>query len=156
MKRRLAALAIIGGLFAGCVATKSPPSFSGPYLGYDESRPFSVDQDAHFSSQRPQGLMKYWTISGVKVADQSILSLPPEKRLFVAEKNGFLYFSTEYRYEHPIWGSSPDGTGSAVMTATYWVYGLDRFMTPSAPAPDPGPRHRRPPPGNTTATRRRS
>ena len=121
-------LAVCLGLFAGC-ATDSKSSFTGPYLGYEETRVVRVDEDQDFSSKRPPYLMKYWTLSAVKIADESILNISSEKRLFAAQKEGFLYFSVAYPYEHYAWSPSPQEPKLITTTAKYWVYGLDRYKT---------------------------
>lgn len=116
-------------LFASC-ASQSRPNPTAPYLGYDEARAFKVDVDEDFSAKRPEYLMKYWTLSPVMLADRKVLLEPVAKRLFPVEKDGFLYFSIAYEYEHYVRGPSPQDPKLVTTTAKYWVYGLDRYKTP--------------------------
>ena len=129
MKRALILVSICLGLLAGC-ASKAKLGIAGPYLDYDEARGFKVDEDEDFSSRRPEYLMKYWTLSPVKLADRKVLSEASTKRLFPVEKEGFLYFSIAYPYEHYVWGPSTQDPKLITIKAKYWVYGLDRYKTP--------------------------
>ncbi len=128
MKRLSILLVICLGLFVAC-ATRTTWSSTGPYLGYDEDLTFRVDEDEGFSANRPEYLMKYWTLSEVKIADEAALGVPIEKRLFVVEKEGYLYFSLAYSYEHYVWGPSPQDPDLITTTGKYWVSGLDRYKT---------------------------
>lgn len=117
------------GFLGGCIS-KSQVATAGPYLGYDEAQLFKVDEDEGFSSERPNYLKKYWTLSSVNLADREVLSVPTSKRLFPIKKDGFLYFSLAYEYEHYVWGPSPQDPKLVTTTAKYWVFGLNRYKTP--------------------------
>ena len=129
MKKTVTFIVVAIGLLTGCVGPRL--TFTGPYLGYDESRSFDVDQDRAFAEGRPKALMKYWTMSEVRTADDRALSSPKERRLFPAKKNGYIYFSLAYSYEYYVWDSSPEDPNLLTTTGNYWVEKLDRFKMPA-------------------------
>ncbi len=102
-------------------------TFEGPYLGYDESRRFTADHDEPYSTGRPQYLKKYWAITPVVEADQAVLDTSNGRRLFEAEKDGYLYFCVPFEYEDYVMGPSEKDPNLVTTTAKYWVYGLDRY-----------------------------
>ena len=71
--------------------------------------------------------MRYVTITAVEIPDERVLEESKGKRLFESEKDGFLYFSIPYTYEHYVWGPSDRDQKDATPTEKYWVHGLQRY-----------------------------